>query len=332
MTVLASTQTSAPSASKPALAEEENVARPALDDAAFSTLVGRLNRLSVDKHFDCYVDVPWDESGYEIDADDPRWIPSVEEAFGGAPWFDELPDTAKSRLGLQMVVDRMRKGMLFENILSRGLLDYAFHLPSGHDEFRYVYHEVVEESQHSMMFQEFVNRSGLDQFKMPWDMKYGSRFVVETARVFPELFFVFVLGGEDPIDHVQRTALRSDKELHPLVERIMRIHVTEEARHLSFARHQLKRGIAGLTRPRRAVLAHAAPLILAEMSKAMLEIPDYIVDEYDIPRSFIDEYSQRPDVIQGRYDALAKVRKLLGECGLLTPSAEKLWKGLKLAA
>src|SRR3989454_8600620 len=29
-------------------------------------------------------------------------------------------------------------------------------------EFRYVYHEVIEEAQHSLMFQEFVNRSGFD--------------------------------------------------------------------------------------------------------------------------------------------------------------------------
>ena len=58
-------------------------------------------------------------------------------------------------------------------------------------------------------------------------MKLGSRF--------PELFFIFVLGGEDPIDHLQRETLRSERDLHPLFEMIMRHHVTEEARHLSFA-------------------------------------------------------------------------------------------------
>ena len=66
------------------------------------------------------------------------------------------------------------------------------------------------------------------------------------GRRFPELFFIFVLGGEDPIDHVQRETLRSERELHPLLERIMRIHVTEEARHLSFARHYLKREVPKL--------------------------------------------------------------------------------------
>ena len=38
-------------------------------DAAFHALVHRLSEQSVRKHFDAYVDVPWDE--YEIDASDP---------------------------------------------------------------------------------------------------------------------------------------------------------------------------------------------------------------------------------------------------------------------
>ena len=62
-----------------------------------------------------------------------------------------------------------------------------------------------------------------------------------------------MLGGEDPIDHVQRTTLRSGRELHPLLERIMRIHVTEEARHLSFARQYLRTNVptlAGVQRQR----------------------------------------------------------------------------------
>src|SRR5213078_2166833 len=95
---------------------------------------------------------------------------------------------------------------------------------------------------HSLMFQEFVNRSGLNPPGMPKLMQFGSRGVVKMGRRFPELFFLFVLGGEDPIDYVQRRELRSGQELHPLLERIMRIHVTEEARHLSFARHYLKHG------------------------------------------------------------------------------------------
>lgn len=48
-----------------------------------------------------------------------------------------------------------------------------------------------------------------------------------------------VLAGEEPVDYVQKRHLRSET-IHPLVERIMRIHVVEEARHVSYARGVVK--------------------------------------------------------------------------------------------
>ena len=112
-------------------------------------------------------------------------------------------------------------------------------LPNGSPEYRYAYHELIEEGQHSLMFQEFVNRTGLETPGLPTPIRFAARFVAAQGRLFPPLFFVFVLGGEDPIDHVQRTTLRSGRELHPLLRRIMQIHVTEEARHICFARYYL---------------------------------------------------------------------------------------------
>ena len=62
-----------------------------------------------------------------------------------------------------------------------------------------------------MMFQEFVNRSGLDIAGMGPLLTVLARRVVLLGRRFPEMFFIFVLGGEDPIDYVQRETLRSGK-------------------------------------------------------------------------------------------------------------------------
>src|SRR3954467_5942342 len=118
-------------------------------------------------------------------------------------------------MGLRAIVANMKAGLQFESILKRGLLEYAFKLPDGAPEFRYAYHEVIEEGHHSMMFQEFVNRSGLEVKGMPKFIQMQANRVVLMGRRFPEMFFLFVLGGEDPIDHVQRETLRSGRELHP---------------------------------------------------------------------------------------------------------------------
>jgi hypothetical protein len=293
----------------------------------FTELVERLSHQSVVKHFDAYADVAWDDPEYQIDPTDPRWELDGDSGLGATEWYKSQPPEVRARMGLHGIAANMKAGLQFESILKRGLLEYAFLLPDHSPEFRYAYHEVIEEAQHSLMFQEFVNRTGLDVPGLTWDMKFGARRVLGIARRFPALFFVFVLGGEDPIDHVQRTALRSGRELHPLLERIMRIHVTEEARHLSFARQYLRTNVPKLSRRRRHAIAIEAPFILAQMASVMMQPPRALVREYDIPKDVLEEAygpaSSSRDAVRA---SLRKVRTLLVELGLVTPPAKRLWK------
>jgi hypothetical protein len=295
----------------------------------WTSLLERLSRQSVTpgKHFDAYADVAWDDDAYRIDPDDPRWELALDDPLSATEWYRAQPPEVRSRIGLHIVVSKMKIGLQFESILKRGLLEYAATLPNQSPEFRYAYHEVIEEAQHSLMFQEFVNRSGIDVKGMPKHVELGARRVVRLGRRFPALFFMFVLGGEDPIDYVQREALRSGNESHPLLERIMRIHVTEEARHLSFARHYLKTHVPQLPWLRRLALAMEAPLILGTMSQLMLRPSSDIVRTYGIPKSVIREaYSANPAHKAGVQASLSKVRTLAQGLGLITPLSKPIWK------
>jgi hypothetical protein len=299
------------------------------EDARFTELLGRLSRQSVVKHFDAYADVDWDHPDNAIDPRDPRWELDSGNGLAGTDWYRALPAETRARIGLHGITSNMKAGLQFENVLKRGLLEYAFRLPDGSPEFRYVYHEVIEEAQHSLMFQEFVNRTGLETPGLPWELRLGSRNVVGLARRFPALFFVFVLGGEDPIDHVQRTVLRSDKDIHPLLEQIMRIHVTEEARHLSFARGYLRTNVPKLPPWRRRAMAMQAPLILATEASVMLRPPRHLVRTYGVPDAVLREaYGPGSQNRQDAKDSLRKVRNLLVELGLVPPAAKRLWQRL----
>jgi hypothetical protein len=292
----------------------------------FTELVERLSHQSVVKHFDAYADVPWDDPEYQIDPTDPRWELEGDIGLGATEWYRSRPPDVRARIGLHSIAANMKAGLQFESVLKRGLLEYAFQLPDHSPEFRYAYHEVIEEAQHSLMFQEFVNRTGLDVPGLTWDLKFGSRRVIGIARRFPALFFVFVLGGEDPIDHVQRTALRSGRKLHPLLERIMRIHVTEEARHLSFARQYLRTNVPTLNRRQRHAIAFEAPLILAQMASVMMRPPRTLVRTYNIPKDvLIEAYGPDAPSRDATRESLRKVRSLLVELGLVTPAAKRLW-------
>jgi hypothetical protein len=303
---------------------------PAAGDptARFEALVDRLNRQSVEKHFAAYEDVAWDDPEFAIDRRDPRWVGALG-ALAETDWFRSLPPETQSEIGLYHVAGLMKVGLQFENVLKRGLLEFAFELPNGDPTFRYSYHEVIEEGQHGMMFQEFVNRAGFDTPGLPRHLRRATRRVVALGRWFPELFFMFVLGGEDPIDHSQREALRRDAELPPVVERIMRIHVTEEARHLSFARHYLKLRAGELSMVRRTALGIGTPIILGVMAQLMMRPSRHLIRRYDIPAEVVRTvYTDNPEHGARTRDALRKVRRLSRELGIVTPLTRPLWKAL----
>jgi hypothetical protein len=297
----------------------------------YARLLARLSGLSVTHHFDAYGDIAWDAPEFSIDPADPRWELLDDDPLGATAWYRALPAETRSRLGLEYVASTMKIGLEFERVLKRGLLEFAGTLPNRAPEFRYAYHEVIEEAQHSLMFQEFVNRSGFDPVGLRPLERFGTRYIISLGRRFPALFFIFVLGGEEPIDYVQRKDLRNGDSLHPLLERVMRIHVTEEARHLSFARHYLRAQAPSLGRLDRLRLGAGAPVILSVMAQMMLKPSAQLVKRYRIPRSVMREaYTRNPAHRAESLASMRRVRKLCADMGLLTPGYQMVWRALRL--
>jgi hypothetical protein len=318
---------------EPAVLDEEErlEGRASRDEANFHALVKRLSDQSVTKHYDAYADIPWDDPDYALHHDDPRFVLDDTIPLGTTEWYRRQDPALQAQIGLFMVASNMKRGLEFENVLKRGLLDHAFYrLPNGDPRFRYLYHEVAEETHHGMMFQEFVNRSGMDPAPMPWLLKHGTARIIKLAHRFPTLFFLFVLGGEDPIDHVQRTILRSRSNLHPLNRTIMRHHVTEEARHISFARHHLKIEVPKLPRRQRVRLAVSAPVLLAVMANMMLLPPSELHRRFGVPREVLREVRRSPRSRRNKLESVAKLRRLAVELGLVTAWTRPLWKAFGL--
>ncbi|MEZ5179257.1 MAG: diiron oxygenase [Acidimicrobiales bacterium] len=289
-------------------------------------LVERLSRQSVAKGHDAYADIDWDHPDLAIGPDDPRCDLFACDPLAQTAWYRAQPPEVRSRIALHRLCAAFKVGMQFENLLQRGLLAHAFRLPNGAPEFRYLHHEVIEESQHSLMFQELVNRSGLPVKGMPWWLRTGAPLLVPVIqRLFPEQFFVLVLGGEDPVDHLQRRQLR-EGTTHPLVERIMRIHVAEEARHIAFARAYLKDLVPTLGRYRRLLLGVRTPIVLWIMAPLMVDPTNELHRVHGVPRSVLAEARRSPEAVQLRQDSVAKLRRLCRELGLVNPLSRWVWK------
>jgi para-aminobenzoate N-oxygenase AurF len=295
-----------------------------MSSTAFNDTLERLNRLSVDRHTHAY-EIAWDDPDLALRPDDPRLELPAYDPLSATDWYRSQPPEVRHRLALYRYAACMKIGWQFENLLQRGLLRYAMGLPNGTPEFRYLHHEIIEESEHTLMFQEFVNRSELPVRGMPLILRLAAELtVLPLARVFPELFFLHVLGGEEPVDLFQRRQLQ--EETHPLVERIMRIHVAEEARHVSYARQHLRHHVPRLGRLRRGVLTLAGPLVLGTMARLMLYPPGDMIREFHIPRRARRQAFRSPQGRQLLKDSVARIRKLWIDLDLVSPAGKALWR------
>ena len=294
---------------------------------SFDAALARLNKLSVERHTHAY-DIEWDDPELALVPGDPRLELPVFDPLSTTEWYRSLPQEERSRLTTYRYAACMKIGWHFENLLQQGLLRFVQGMPNGVAEFRYLHHEIVEESEHTLMFQEFVNRSGLPVRGMPRGLRWLAQHrVVPLAGRFPALFFLFVLGGEDPVDQLQRLQLKEEAgRMHPLVERIMRIHVSEEARHLSFARHYLTDRAPRLGRFPRSVLSILAPIVLGVMARLMFRPPGDLVREFRIPKEVLREAYDSPEGRRRLRDSVAKTRRLWADLGLVGPFSRQLWK------
>jgi hypothetical protein len=305
---------------------DEEIRAKVSDRAAYTSVIERLSKASVDKHWDAYADIPWADPDFAVDPDDPRWILPPVDPLGRTEWYRSQPPDVQARIGLWRVATMMKIGLQFENLLKRGLLTYAYRLPNASPEFRYVLHETSEECQHAMMFQEFVNRTEMPIRGMPKALDVLAQIFPHVPRISTELFFIFVLGGEDPIDYVQRKTIKDGDGLHPLQDTIMRIHIAEEARHISFARHYLRHRVPAMNPVRRRALAVATPLVLGRMARIMLAPPGPMVKYFGIPKEVVRE-AYRTDAWSAELKAcVAKVRDLAAELGLLNRVSTQVWK------
>ena len=112
----------------------------------------------------------------------------------------------------------------------------------------------------------------------------------------------------------------------------MQIHVTEEARHLCFARHYLRKQVPKLG----PVAAHRArdrrPARLGQMARLMLEISPDIVEDLRDPARRPARGLRQPRAPSRDARVADKVRALCDELGLVTPWTRPVWTAVGLAS
>ncbi|OHU78840.1 AurF N-oxygenase family protein [Mycobacteroides chelonae] len=301
-------------------------------DAKYVQVLETLSHGSTNRNFDPFIDIDWDSPEYAVVPNDPRWVlPHKTDPLGRHPWYQGQPLEKQIEIGMWRQANVARVGLQFESILIRGLIQYAFSVPNGSPEFRYLNHESIEECNHTLMFQEMVNRIGVEVPGMPRIIRLLSPLLPLSSTILPVFFFVLVLGGEEPIDHTQKNVLREGDNLHPIMRRVMEIHVAEEARHISFAHEYLRKQVPTANWFNRLVLSIATPIVMRIMLSLIMTPPRAFFKKFDIPTAVRKEiFWKSPTSRQSMSEVFSDVRMLCRETGMMNPIAKIVWRVLRI--
>ena len=278
----------------------------------------RLLRSTAAKAYDPDVDIDWSAPL----ASGKGYVLPHRCSLYGTSLYDQLSPEQRIELGKHEAVSVASTGIFLEAVLMRMLTRVAYvgDPLSGH--VQYALAELGEETRHTIMFAKMIDRLGTPCYLPPSSIRWLGGVLSAIAHG-PSLWGA-ILIGEEVIDRLQREIV-DDESIQPLIRMICRIHITEEARHVGFARAELAASVARMPRYElpyhRLTLARTA-LIL---SRIMINPQVYLSVGLD-PRiarrvALANPYHRETLRYGGE-----KLVSFLNEAGLIGPPSSHLWR------
>ncbi len=163
----------------------------------------------------------------------------------GTPLWRRMSEEQRLGLARHEAASLASLGIWFEIILMQLLARHIYDKPLTSHHVRYALTEIADECRHSMMFARLIRRGGTPEYPVP-RVHHNLARVLKTVSTTPGSFAATLLG-EEILDWMQRLTF-PDERVQPLVRGVTRIHVVEEARHVRYAREELRRQM--VTAPR----------------------------------------------------------------------------------
>lgn len=278
----------------------------------------RLLKGSVRKSYAPIVDIDWDAP---IDPDKFFLPPKVVSLYG-TPLWESMSRAEQIELSRQELVNTLSAGIWFENVLNQALLRKMMHQDPTASATHYELTELGDEARHMLMFGKAIEKVGAD----PVRPKLYQRMVINALPFFfrGSVLWVAALVGEEIFDSLQRQMM-DDPELQPMVQRLMRIHVTEEARHIQFARDGLRKRTPDMSWWKRFWVGNLNGI-------GGLFFRFLFTNKVQYRRVGLDARAARlmarnsPQRIETQVAGFAPLAAFLEEVGLLGPIARRLWR------
>ncbi len=210
--------------------------------AAREAVASRLLNSSAERWYDPDVDIDWEQPP----AEGMLYHPEELISLYGTPLWESMTPEQRYELGRQEIAWISTRGIFAEIGLMQTLLRVAAASGPISKHSQYALTEIAEECRHSIMFGKAIsaNLQGDAESNLPTP----PRWALSIARVLTAIMplgvatWASTLMVEDLLDRMQRETTRNEN-IQPMVRMVNRIHILEEARHMTYAREEMMRCI-----------------------------------------------------------------------------------------
>jgi len=205
------------------------------------TVAGRLLRSTAARSYDPDLDIDW--SAPLVPG--KGFILEHRCSLYGTTLWQRLSPEQRLELGKHEAASVASTGIWLELMLMRILAKLAYRGDPVSAHVQYALTELGEECRHTIMFARMIEQLGTPVYGPPARIRaLGNRLPALASG--PSMWAAILLGEEIP-DRFQREQA-ADESIQPLMRMVNRIHILEEARHISFARAELPRSVAETSR------------------------------------------------------------------------------------
>jgi hypothetical protein len=245
-------------ASQPSTGAVSQQSTSAQSVAEQETVADRLLRSTALRSYDPAIEIDW-SAPFEHGK---GFLLEHRCSLYGTPLWHELSQEQRLELSKHEAASVASTGIWLESMLMRILAKLAYHGDPMSRHIQYALAELGEECRHSTMFARMIERMDTPRYAPPARIRALGGLLPALARG-PAMWGAILIGEEIP-DRFQREQA-NDESIQPLMRMVNRIHIIEEARHISFARTELPRSVAATPRAElpyhRAVLARFALIV-----------------------------------------------------------------------
>ena len=278
----------------------------------------RLLRTSAKHSYDPAVEIDWEAPL----APDRYFIAPHRSSLYGTALWDRMSAQQRIELTKHEVASLYSMGIWFETILMQMLVRHVYDRPKGSAHARYAWTEIADECRHSVMFSRAAEKFG--------GPEYGpGRFVHHLGRLLKTvsngtLTFGAALYVEEILDVLQREQM-ADESLQPMVQKVSRIHVIEEARHIRYAREETLRQWPRLGPLGRAYSRIILAIAVYFATTRLIDPKVYAAAGLDVDEA-VAAAAANPHWRQTKQFAARKVVTFLNEVGLIAGPGKLLWR------